>query len=122
MHIQGCEPNHKEINMIDSTNNISKSSTHTNERVRDSRAYEKTDAPNNASPVPSQSTPVDTVELTPESQEMLRLMDTAKEQPALDQEKIERIKQAIADGNYPLDSQKTARNMLGLERLLASAK
>lgn len=108
--------------MIDSTNNISKAGPYANERVRDSRAHEKAQASDDGSPASSQSTPVDTVELTSESQEMLRLMDTAKEQPALDQEKIERIKQAIADGKYPLDSQKTASNMLGLERLLSSAK
>jgi negative regulator of flagellin synthesis FlgM len=122
MHIQGCEPNHKEINMIDSTDNISKAGSYANGRVQHSRAHEKTDAPKSGSPSSSHSTPADTVELTPESQEMLRLMDTAKEQPALDQEKIERIKQAIADGKYPLDSQKTASNMLGLERLLSSVK
>lgn len=108
--------------MIDSTDNISKAGSYANGRVQHSRAHEKTDAPKSGSPSSSHSTPADTVELTPESQEMLRLMDTAKEQPALDQEKIERIKQAIADGKYPLDSQKTASNMLGLERLLSSVK
>lgn len=38
--------------------------------------------------------------------------------PDFDQQKVDRIKKAIEEGNYPLDSRRIAESMLALERLI----
>jgi negative regulator of flagellin synthesis FlgM len=51
----------------------------------------------------------------------LVLSDTARSiaaSEAFDREKVEAIKLAISEGNYPLDSRRIAENFLALERLL----
>ena len=39
--------------------------------------------------------------------------------PDFDADKVERIKQAIRDGQYPLDSQRIAESFLALERVIS---
>jgi negative regulator of flagellin synthesis FlgM len=39
--------------------------------------------------------------------------------PDFDSEKVERIKQAIRDGNYPLDSKRIAESFVALERVIS---
>ena len=39
--------------------------------------------------------------------------------PSFDQNKVDAIKNALRDGNYPLDSKKIAESFLSLERLLS---
>ena len=41
--------------------------------------------------------------------------------PDFDSEKVERIKQAIRDGNYPLDAQRIAESFVSLERMISGA-
>ena len=38
--------------------------------------------------------------------------------PDFDADKVERIKQAIRDGNYPLDSRRIAESFVALEKLV----
>ena len=40
------------------------------------------------------------------------------EGPDFDAEKVERIKQAIRDGNYPLDSRRIAESFLAIEKMI----
>lgn len=42
----------------------------------------------------------------------------AMEGPDFDADKVERIKQAIRDGNYPLDSRRIAESFMALEKLV----
>lgn len=51
----------------------------------------------------------------------IRLSATATkvmEGPDFDAEKVERIKQAIRDGNYPLDSRRIAESFMAIEKMI----
>ncbi len=57
--------------------------------------------------------PVDQVEL---SESVERAIDDAK----FDAAKVEALRLAIMEGNYPLDAKRIAENMLDLERMIGS--
>ena len=57
--------------------------------------------------------PVDQVEL---SESVVRAIDDAK----FDAAKVEALRLAIMEGNYPLDAKRIAENMLDLERMISS--
>jgi len=60
----------------------------------------------------------DTVSLSQESQQVSGLQQQLKDSPAIDQSKVDSIKQEIANGNYPLDAEKIAVNLINLEQSL----
>jgi len=60
----------------------------------------------------------DTVSLSQESQQVSGLQQQLKDSPAIDQAKVDSIKQEIANGNYPLDAEKIAVNLINLEQSL----
>ena len=47
---------------------------------------------------------------------------TLETENAFDAKKVESIKQAIEDGNYPLDSRKIAESFIAMESLIGNAK
>ena len=57
--------------------------------------------------------PVDQVEL---SESVVRAIEDAK----FDAAKVEALRLAIMEGNYPLDAKRIAENMLDLERMISS--
>ena len=60
----------------------------------------------------------DTVSLSKESQQVSGLQQQLKNTPIIDQAKVDSIKQEIANGNYPLDAEKIAQNLINLEQSL----
>jgi len=56
----------------------------------------------------------ETVSLSSQSELKLHLNNASE----IDSAKVETLKQEIAKGNYPLDSQKIAENMISLEKSL----
>lgn len=60
----------------------------------------------------------DKVSLSQESQQVSGLQQQLKDSPAIDQAKVDTIKQEIANGNYPLDAEKIAENLINLEQSL----
>ncbi len=60
----------------------------------------------------------DTVSLSQGSQQVSSLQQQLKSSPQVDQAKVDSIKQEIANGNYPLDAEKIAENLINLERSL----
>ena len=60
----------------------------------------------------------DTVSLSQESKQVSGLQQQLKDSPAVDMAKVETIKQEIANGNYPLDAEKIAQNLINLEHSL----
>ena len=60
----------------------------------------------------------DTVSLSQESQQVIELQQRLKNTPEIDSTKVEAIKQEIAKGNYPLDAEKIAENLINLEQSL----
>ena len=60
----------------------------------------------------------DTVSLSEESVQVRDLQQQLKGISEVDAEKVEAIKQEIAKGNYPLDAERIAENLLNLEKAL----
>ena len=83
---------------------------------KDLRA-EKTSTPvpesQNAETGTASDAPVDQVEL---SESVVRAIEDAK----FDAAKVEALRLAIMEGNYPLDAKRIAENMLDLERMISS--
>ncbi|MDH2431332.1 flagellar biosynthesis anti-sigma factor FlgM [Pokkaliibacter sp. MBI-7] len=57
----------------------------------------------------------DKVELSSEAKSMQSIEDQVRQLPDVDQEKVDRIKSAIADGSYSVNSQSIANKMLDID-------
>lgn len=57
----------------------------------------------------------ESVHLSQEAQQLQRISDTLREQPAVDKSRVAELKQAIADGSYQVDSNRVASKLLNLE-------
>ena len=60
----------------------------------------------------------DQAKFTPESQTMLRMTQAAKDVSDINQKKVDRIKEALENGDYPIDAARVAEKMVSLEKLL----
>ncbi|HEY9202233.1 MAG TPA: flagellar biosynthesis anti-sigma factor FlgM [Gammaproteobacteria bacterium] len=60
----------------------------------------------------------DTVSLSTRSQQVIELQQHLDSSTGIDRARVDAIKQQIADGNYPLDAEKIAENMLKIEQSL----
>ena len=61
----------------------------------------------------------DTVSLSAESGQVKSLQQQLDAVPEVDTEKVEAIKREIAKGNYPLDPERIAENLINLEKALS---
>ena len=68
-----------------------------------------------AAPAPSGVGP-DSVELTDKARQLLRLEEKLAEFPAVDSQRVQAIRQAIADGSYRIDADLIAERMLAAEQ------
>ncbi len=57
----------------------------------------------------------DSVSLTPQAQQFSKLQEKASNSSGIDQEKIEKIKQAITDGKYKVNVEQLARRIVEFE-------
>jgi negative regulator of flagellin synthesis FlgM len=56
------------------------------------------------------------VELTDEARQLLRLEEKLAQFPAVDSQRVEAIRQAIADGSYRIDADLIAERLLATEQ------
>ena len=82
---------------------------------KDLRA-EKTSAPAPDAKAPDASTSESQVDQVELSESVVRAIEDAK----FDAAKVEALRLAIMEGNYPLDAKRIAENMLDLERMISS--
>ena len=104
--------------MVDSTGSVTKANIGTQQRVN------RNDGNNVSAPTSTteaSSSSVDSVALTQEAHDAIKAAELFNEVPAVDEKKIAEIKKALSEGNYPLDSQLTAENMMALENLLTGS-
>ena len=74
------------------------------------RATEQTKA------APSQG--ADQAKFTPESQTLLRMTQASKDVSDINQKKVDLIKQALENGEFPIDTARIAEKMTSLEKLI----
>ncbi len=60
----------------------------------------------------------DQAKFTPEAQTLLKMTQSAKGVSDINQKKVDRIKQALENGDYPIDAARVAEKMVILEKLL----
>jgi len=60
----------------------------------------------------------DTVSISQETVHIRELQSQLNSISEVDQEKVDAIKQEIAKGNYPIDQQRIAENLINLEKAL----
>ena len=104
--------------MVDSTGSVNKANIGTQQRVN------RNDVNNVSAPTSTTETStstVDSVAITQEAHDAIKAAELFNEVPAVDEKKIAEIKKALSEGNYPLDSQLTAENMMALENLLTGS-
>ena len=104
--------------MVDSTGSVNKANIGTQQRVN-RNDVNNVSAPTSTTEASSSS--VDSVGLTQEAHDAIKAAELFNEVPAVDEKKIADIKKALSEGNYPLDSQRTADNMMALENLLTDS-
>lgn len=71
-----------------------------------------------AAPAPQQTAAQakqDSVSITPQAKQMARLQEKANNSSGIDQEKVSKIKQAIADGKYQINVEQLARRIMQFE-------
>lgn len=66
----------------------------------------------------AEASTADTVSLTGTAEKLRKLEAALSELPVADEERIEGIKRAVANGTYEIDAQRIADKMLDFERFL----
>ena len=95
-------------------NNINRSATDALNNSSKAKDKASTDVSAEARPASE-----DTVSLSAESSQVRNLQQQLDAIPEVDIEKVEAIKREIAKGNYPLDPERIAENLINLEKALS---
>ncbi len=75
----------------------------------------KSDQPNNAKPETAGSLK-DNLNITEVAKEITKALESSKNTPAINSERVEAVKKALAEGSYPINAEKIAAKMIQMER------
>lgn len=100
--------------MTNSINNINRPATDALNNSSKAKGKTSTDTGNETRPATE-----DTVSLSAESNQVRSLQQQLDAIPEVDTQKVEAIKREIAKGNYPLDPERIAENLINLEKALS---
>jgi len=95
------------------TNNTQAKAASQSQEVQQQANVAKTEQ---AKAAPTQG--ADQAKFTPESQTLLRMTQASKDVSDINQKKVDRIKQALEDGEFPVDAARVAEKMTSLEKLI----
>jgi len=98
------------------SNAQTKSAQKTQDVPQQSQAAQSQHTAEQAKAAPSQG--ADQAKFTPESQTLLRMTQASKGVSEIDQKKVDRIKQALENGEFPVDTARIAEKMTSLEKLI----
>ena len=95
-----------------------RSATQGTERTANSgRTTAATSPPEEELPPTSLNTSEDNVQLSPEAQQLQQVTEQLRQLPDTDQGRIAKLKQAIADGSYQVDSKRLAAKLTTFESM-----
>lgn len=89
-------------------------------RSESAKAATSTGKSGSAATTQAPARPSDTVNLTASGKLMLRLAEVVRSSSGVDTERVAAIKDAIASGTYKVDDQRTADQMLRMEKEILS--
>ena len=93
-----------------------KSAQKTQDIHQQSQTSQSQSSAEQAKAAPSQG--ADQAKFTPASQTLLRMTQASKGVSEIDQKKVDRIKQALENGEFPIDTARIAEKMMSLEKLI----
>ena len=93
-----------------------KTAQKTEDVQQQSQANQSQRATEQTKSAPSQG--ADQAKFTPESQTLVRMTQASKGVSDIDQKKVDRIKQALENGEFPVDTARIAEKMTSLEKLI----
>lgn len=94
-------------------NNLQNNTQVKADKVEQQAQRQQTSVQQNASQVLSQKQ--DSVSLTPQAQQMTKLTEKASNSSGIDQEKVDKIKQAISEGKYKINVEELAKRIVQFE-------
>ena len=101
-------------------NNLPNTAQVKNDKVEQNQQRQQATVQQNATQSANQKQ--DSVSITPQAQQFAKLTDKASNSTGVDQEKVDKIKQAIAEGKYKVNVEQLARRIVQFESELFSKK
>lgn len=99
-------------------NNVSSTSTQVAELSSQQRAGTQAPTEKTAEKSTGQTAAVDQVSLTPTAQQLRGLEQQIADQPVVDTQKVEAVKEALANGSFEINPDRIASKMMSLEMAL----
>ncbi|HSC83077.1 MAG TPA: flagellar biosynthesis anti-sigma factor FlgM [Pseudomonas sp.] len=107
-----------DFNRLNSATSAANSGRTGNAKSSSSNEVLSTTQPSATQPAGEQSSAAksgDSVQLSREAQQLQKVSDKLRDLPTVDKERVAKLKQAIADGSYQVDSQRVAGKLLDFE-------